>query len=256
MKISSKAISLIIVSALAVSVAFAQGGGGGGRGQGRGGFGGQRGGGANYELTLLNRKDVQKDLGLSDDVVTKVEDYITKSRPQRGGGANGGGAGAGGGQRGNGGGNGGGGGQRGGAGGGQLTDEQRAAMAKAAAERREKTRKELLEIITEAQLKRVDEIHLQLQGNLAIAEEAVQKALGLSSDQVDKIKDLQKKQGEANMGLFQKMRDQEITREDLQAAMTKNNDTMKSELGKILTSDQAAKLKAMQGKEFKAEDGI
>lgn len=252
MKISTKAISLIIVSALGVSMAMAQGGGG--RGQGRGGGFGQRGGfGQAYELTLLNRKDVQKDLGLSDDQVTKIDDYIEKNRPQRGGGA-----GAGGGQRGNGGG-----GQRGNGGGGagggqrgQMTDEQRAAMMKAAAERREKTRKDLMDIISEAQLKRVDEIHLQLQGNLAILEADVQKSLGLSSDQTEKIKDLQTKMNEANRGLFQKVRDQEITQEDMRAKMTANNDTMKSELGKILTSDQAAKLKAMQGKAFTAdEDG-
>lgn len=252
MKISTKAISLIIVSALGVSMAMAQGGGG--RGQGRGGGFGQRGGfGQPYELTLLNRKDVQKDLGLSDDQVTKIDDYIEKNRPQRGGGA-----GAGGGQRGNGGG-----GQRGNGGGGagggqrgQTTDEQRAAMMKAAAERREKTRKDLMDIISEAQLKRVDEIHLQLQGNLAILEADVQKSLGLSSDQTEKIKDLQTKMSEANRGLNQKVRDQEITREDMLAKMKANNDTMKSELGKILTSDQAAKLKAMQGKAFTAdEDG-
>ncbi len=252
MKISSKLVSVIFVSALGISLAFAQGGGG--RGQGRGGgFGGQRGGGQNYELTLLNRKDVQKDLGLTDDQVTKIDDYIEKNRPQRGGGAGG----AGGGQRGNGGG-----GQRGNGGGagggqrGQMTDEQRAAMMKAAAERREKTRKDLMEIVSEAQLKRVDEIHLQLQGNLAILEADVQKSLGLSSDQTEKIKDLQTKMNEANRGLFQKVRDQEITQEDMRAKMTANNDTMKSELGKILTSDQAAKLKAMQGKTFTAdEDG-
>ena len=246
MKISSKAISLIIISALSVSIALAQGGGGGGRGQGRGGFGGQRGGGANYELNLLNRKDVQKDLGLTDDQVTKVEDYITKSRPQRGaGGGAGGGGNGGGGNRGNGG---------GGAGGGQMTEEQRAAFAKAAAERKEKTRKELLDIISETQLKRVDEINLQIQGNLAVMSADVQKSLGLSTDQVDKIKDLQKKQGEATQALMQKMRDQELTREDFMAANTKNNDTMKVELGKILTSDQAAKLKAMQGKPFTADE--
>jgi hypothetical protein len=55
------------------------------------------------------------------------------------------------------------------------------------------------------------------------------------------------------MALGQKMRDQEITREDFTAAMTKNNDTMKEELGKILTSAQADKLKTMGGKPFTAD---
>jgi hypothetical protein len=245
MKISSKAISVIVISVLGISVALAQGGGGRGQGQGRGAGFGQR-GNQNSELSLLNRKDVQKDLGLTDDQVTKLDEYRTKNQPQRGGGA--GGNGGGGGNRGNGGG---GGGNRGG---GQMTEEQRAAMMKAAAERREKTRKDLLEIISEAQLKRVDEISLQLQGNLAIQSPETQKALGLSTDQVAKVQDLQKKQQEANMALFQKLRDQEISQEDMRSSMTKNNDVMKTELGKILTADQAAKLKAMQGKPFTADE--
>lgn len=250
MKISNKFISVVIISVLGASMALAQGGGGGQRGGGqRGGFG-QRGGGQMSELQLLGRKDVQKDLGMSDDQVTKIEDYAAKNRGAgrgaggAGGGGNGGGGG--GGQRGNGGG--------GAGGGGQLTEEQRAAMAKAAAERREKTRKELLEIVTEAQLKRVDEIGLQLQGNLAVMQAEVQKALGMTEDQVSKIKDLQTKQREANTALFQQVRDQALTQEDMREKMTKNNETMKTELGKIMTAAQTDKLKAMQGKKFTADE--
>lgn len=247
MKISSKAISVLVVSVLGASIAFAQGGGGQrGGGQGRGGFG-QR-GGFNYELTLLNRSDVQKDLGLTDDQRTKVDEYITKNRPQ-GRGNGGGGNGGGGGQRGNGGG--GGGGQRGG---GQLSAEQIAAFQKQQQERREKTRKELLEIISEAQLKRVDEINLQLQGFLAVATPSIQEALGFTTEQKAKVTDLQTKQREANQGLGQQLRDQAITMEDFRDRMTKNNDVMKAELGKILTADQAAKFKAMQGKTFTADE--
>ena len=237
MKMSSKLISVILISALGVSLAIAQGGGGGGQGRG-----GQRGGNNFSELRLLGRKDVQKDLGLTEDQVTKITEYTTANTPQRGAGGGGGaGAGGGGGQRGGGG---------AGGGGAAQTDEQRAAAAKAAADRRAKTRTDLLAIVSEAQLKRVDEIALQLQGNSAIAQAEVQKALGLSDDQIAKVKDLQTKQREASTALFQKMQAQEITREDLTAAMTKNTETMKTELGKILTADQAAKLKGMQGKTF------
>ena len=231
MKMSSKLISVILISALGVSLALAQGGGGGGQGRGQG-----RGGNNFSELRLLGRKDVQKDLGLTDDQVTKITDYATANAPQRGAGGGGGaGGGAGGG---------------GAAGGGQLTQEQIAAFAKAAADRRAKTRTDLLAIISEAQLKRVDEIGLQLQGNNAITQAEVQKALGLSDDQVAKVKDLQAKQRAASAALRQKMTDQEITREDLVAANAKNTETMKVELGKILTSAQADKLKGMMGKTF------
>jgi DNA-directed RNA polymerase subunit H (RpoH/RPB5) len=115
-------------------------------------------------------------------------------------------------------------------------------------------RKELLTVISEAQLKRLDEISIQFQGNMAITQAEMQKTLGLSAEQTEKVAELQKRQQEANRALFQKVQDQEITREDMQASMTKNTDIMKTELGKILTADQAAKLKALQGKPFTKED--
>lgn len=233
---------LLGVTAVLVCASLTLAQGGGGRGQGRGGARGAQMG----EAQLVMRKDVQRDLGLTEDQITKLTEWSEKQRANRGQGGAGGG-----GNRGNGG-NGGGGGNRGN-GGGQLTDEQRAEMAKRAAERREAVRKELLTVISEAQLKRVDEIALQLQGNMAVMQAEVQKALALKEDQIEKIKDLQKRQQEANRTLFEKIQNQEITREDMQASMQKNNDIMKTEIGKILTSDQAAKLKAMQGKPFVAD---
>lgn len=240
MKISSKFVSVLLISALAASMALAQGGGQRGQGGGRGGQ-------QMNELRILGRKDVQKDLSLTDDQVSKIEEYTTKNQPQRGqgGGGAGGNGGGGGGQRGNGG---------GGQGGGAQTDEQRASAAKLAAERREKTRKDLLEIISEAQMKRVGEIMLQLQGFNAIGQPEMQKALDMSADQIAKVKDLQAKQREASMALFQKMRDGELTQEDMRAATTKNTETMKTELGKILTASQVDKFKAMQGKTFVADE--
>lgn len=229
MKISTKFITVIFISLLSASMVFAQGGRGGQRGN------------QLSETRVLGRKDVEKDLGLTEDQITKIAEYVAKNQPVRGAG---GGAGAGGN---------GGGGQRGGgagAGGAALTAEQIAAFAKAAAERREKTRKDLLEIISEAQLKRVDEIILQLRGNEAITSADIQKSLGLSEDQIAKVKDLQAKQREANMGLGQKVQSQEITRDEAATARARNTETLKTELGKILTSAQADKLKTMQGKAF------
>ena len=48
----------------------------------------------------------------------------------------------------------------------------------------------------------------------------------------------------------QKVQNQEIDQDAARAAMQKNNDVMKDELGKILTADQASKLAAMGGKPF------
>ena len=235
--------NLLLVSLLAVtSLALAQGGGQG-RGQGRGGFGQGRGGGMT-PMTLLMRGDVRKDLELSEEQISKVEAL----QPQRGQG------GAGGGQRGQGGGQGqGGGGQR--QGGGQMTDEQRAAMQEAARKRAEEQKTAIAGILSPAQVTRLTEIGYQLQGNMAILQADTQKALGLDEKQIAAVKDLQSKQQEANQALFQKMRDQELTREELTEKMTKNMDIMKAELGKILKADQAAKLKAMGGtKPFVADN--
>ncbi len=224
--------NLIVISLLAVtSLALAQGGGGQGRGQGRGGFGQGRGGGMT-PMTLLMRADVRKDLDLSEEQISKVEAL----QPQRGQG------GAGGGQRGQGGGQ-----RQGGGQGGQMTDEQRAAMQEAARKRAEEQKAAIAAILKPEQVTRLSEIGYQLQGNMALMQADTQKALGLDEKQIASIKDLQTKQQEAMQALMQKMRDQELTREELQEKMTKNTDIMKAELGKILKADQAAKLKAMGG---------
>jgi hypothetical protein len=226
--------NLLVISLLAVtSLALAQGGGQG-RGQGRGGFGQGRGGGMT-PMTLLMRGDVRKDLELSEEQITKVEAL----QPQRG---PGGAAGAGGGQRGQGGGQ-----RQGGGQGGQLTDEQRATMQEAARKRAEEQKAAIAAILKPEQVTRLAEIGYQLQGNMALMQADTQKALGLDEKQVAAVKDLQTKQQEAMQALMQKMRDQELTREELQEKMTKNTDIMKAELGKILKADQAAKLKAMGG---------
>lgn len=245
--------NLLVVSFVAVTaLALAQGGGGQGRGQGRGGFGQGRGGGMT-PLSLLMRSDVRKDLDLKEEQITKIEAL----QPQRGqGGAGGGqrgqGGGQGGGQRGQGGGGQGqgGGGQRG-----QMTDEQRAAMQEAARKRAEEQKAAIAAILSPEQVTRLGEIAYQLQGNMAILQADTQKLLVLDDKQIASIKDLQTKQQEANQALFQKMRDQEITQEELRDKMTKNTDIMKAELGKILKADQAAKLKALGGtKPFVADN--
>ncbi len=175
------------------------------------------------------RKDVQTDIVMTDDQKAKIQELSDKQRAARQ---------AGGGGRGNGGG--------GGAAGGTFD-------LKAQEEARAQTHKDLAAILNEGQMKRLGEILIQLQGNRAILNAEVQKSLGLSDDQIAKIKDLQSKQQEANRSLQEKVRSQEMTREEYQAAMQKNNTALNDELGKILTADQASKLKTMGGKEFKAD---
>jgi hypothetical protein len=232
---------LILVSLLAVtSLAVAQGGGGQRGGQrGQGGFG--RGGGSNFS-GLLSRADVQGELKITDDQKTK----LTEMRVIRGGGA-GGGAGAGGGQRGQGGQGGQGGGA--GAGGGQQQDPE--AMRKAAEERE----KNALAVLDATQNKRLKELFVQRSANRAILNATIQADLGFSEAQKKQVTDLQAKQREAMTALMEKMRNQEIQREDMAGIMEKNNKTMDEELAKILTADQATKLKGMGGAPFKFDEG-
>lgn len=262
---------MIFATAMLVCVALAgaQGGQGGGqgRGQGRGGFGmGQgrgMGGGMQSEMQLAFRKDVQTDLGVTAEQKTKLDELQAKQRQGRGGAGGAGGQGGGvrngggaGGNGGNGGGAGaggnGGGGNRGGQGGGfgQMTEEQRAAMIKRQQEQREQSLKELGAILNEGQVKRLGEIRVQLAGTRAVMQPEMQKNLGLTTEQITKISDLQTKQREANMALFQ---NQDMSQEDRRAKMENNNKILDAEIVKVLTADQNSKLKAMGGKPFKAD---
>lgn len=232
----------LFVAALLVCAALvsAQGGGGGqGRGQGGGrGFGGgfgQFGRGGGSEMNLAMRKDVQADLGVTEDQKKKLEELQTKQREAmrgqggggRGQGGNGGGQGAGG--------------------------FDREAMMKRMEEMRAQQKKDLAAILSADQMKRLDEISIQLRGSSALTDAAVQKSLGLSTEQTTKIKTLQDQQQEANMALFEKVRNQEVTREEMQATMEKNTKKMDELLLGVLTEDQKTKFKALGGKPFKAD---
>ena len=222
-------IKLVAVAALVVlgAVALAQGGQGGGRqGGGRFGMMGGRGGGG--PASIVSIPEVQTEIGLNDDQKKKLQEFQDKQREE----------------------------QRArmeemrnsGGGGGGFDME---AMRKQQAEQKAKSEKAIKEILTEAQWKRTYEIWVQNQGNRAILNEQVQKDLALTDDQKSKIKDLQTKQQEAGQAMMEKMRNGEIQREEIQDLMTKQNQVMNDELGKILTTEQAAKLKEMGGKAFK-----
>lgn len=222
--------SVILVSLLAMSIsAIAQGQG---RGQGQGGGRGQGGGmmqgrGFGGPASLINRTDVQADLQLTDAMKAELKKHQEKQRED----------------------------QRAmienlrNSGGGGFDRE---AMQKMMQENQAKNEKAVKDIIGEAKWKRLNEIHIQIQGNRAILDPKVQEALGFDDAQRAAVKSLQDKQMEAMQSLIEKMRNQEIDREQLQEITQKNEQTMNTELGKILKENQAAKLKEMGGAPFKA----
>jgi len=221
MKSMMKLMAVMAIAVIAVS-SFAQGGGGG-RGQGRGGQFGRGMGMQDANGTfLLNRDDVMGELKLSAEQKTKLEAIRTAQRDKMREAFQGGG-------------------------GGGDREAMMAAMQKMQAE----SAKETLAVLNADQTKRLKELAIQRMGTGAILNADVQKELGVTDDQKAKIKDLQDKQQAANQALMEKMRNQELDREQFQASMQKNREVMNTELAKIITADQKAKLTVMSGKPFK-----
>lgn len=188
------------------------------------------GGAAGNPVMILGREDVQEDLKLTDDQKEKLADYtdMQKMFPKMMSAA-----------------------QEAGISREDMRSEKGQKFFK---DYQEKIRKEIEGILTPDQAKRWNEIAIQMAGNMAVARPEIAKLVGLTDDQNAKIKDLQKKQGEAMQGLVQQMRDGELTREDLQEKMKKNNEILDSEVGKLLTEPQKAKLKELGGKHFEKKD--
>lgn len=223
---AKKLVAILAVMALAAGV-FAQGGGGRGqRGFGRG-FGGP--------LQLLNRDDVKDELKLTSDQTSKVADLQGKQRQRMQDAMQSAGI------------------QFGGGGGGgfQMSDEDRKKMTAALAKVNEDTQKDIDGILTPDQSKRLKELTVQRAGNSIIGNPMFQKELNVTDDQKAKIADLQAKQQQAMMSLFQ---NQDMSREDRQAAMEKNTKIMNDELAKLLTDDQKKKIVEMSGKPFTFKD--
>ncbi len=216
MKTNLKTLVIAAIAAITFCMAapMASAQGGGMRMMGGGGGG----------LQLLQRKDVQKDLALTEkqiaDLTALQEKMMGEMRDMF---------------------------QNGGGGG------DREAMMKKVQEMMATATKSADAILTPAQSNRLKEINVQMQGNRIITDPATQTKLKMTDEQKTKVKDLMTKQQEANTGLFEKMRNGEMQREELQAAMTKNNETMGVELGKILNDDQKKMLVDMAGKKFEKD---
>lgn len=257
------AAALAVVAASASAQGFPGGPGGGPGGPGgpggqgrmmRGGFGGPMGGGLMTADMLVMRQDVQEDLKLTEEQKAKLDELRQTMRPRRGPGGPGGGQGGPGGFGGPGGGPGGPGGGPGGQGGPGGPGGDPEQMRKQFEEMRKKNTDAVLKILTLAQQTRIKEIAIQLAGNSAILDAEVQKALGLNEGQKTKAKNLVQRQGEANRAVFEKAREGEIEQNAVMTIVKRNDDALKDELGKLLTADQAARLKTLAGKPFEAQE--
>lgn len=190
--------------------------------QGRGGGMRMMGGGGGSQSMLLGREDVQKELKLTDTQKSKLEEMRNAMMEEMRGSFQPGG--------------------------------DREAMMKQVQEMMKKADKEALAVLDDSQKKRLKELWIQRSGNRIVANEDMQKELGLSDEQKSKIKGLQDAQNAANQEIFQKMQNGEIDRTEIRPLMEKNNKALDEELGKVLTADQSAKLKAMGGTPFKFDE--
>jgi hypothetical protein len=79
------------------------------------------------------------------------------------------------------------------------------------------------------------------------------KKLGLKAMQKLSITELLDKQNQANQQIFMKMREEGADRDALQAEIRKNDEIMRAEVDKVLTEEQRATLKTMEGAKFVAD---
>jgi hypothetical protein len=113
---------------------------------------------------------------------------------------------------------------------------------------------EALAILNDAQRKRAQELAVQSSGSMAVLQPDVAKELVITPAQKAQIDDLQRKQEEATMGLFEKVQNGELERDQLPALMQKNSKIMDEAIDKLLTETQRAKLKELAGAPFTFKD--
>lgn len=213
-----KKIILTLAIVGIVGSAFAQGGGG----QRRGGMFGMMGRGGGSPVMLLQREDVQGELKLTDEQKTKLSELQTKMMEKMREMFTGGGGGR------------------------PDPDKMREVMTKAS----EEAQKEVDTVLNADQKKRLKELAVQRAGNSAVLNPETAKEVGITEEQKAKIKALEDMQQQANQALMEKMRNQELDRDQFREKMETNTKAFDTELAKILTDAQKAKLKEMSGKPF------
>ncbi|MFM8250925.1 MAG: hypothetical protein ACKOBW_04920 [Planctomycetota bacterium] len=278
---------IALTSSLVAGAAWAQQGAAGGRG-GAGGFGTGPGGFGTNRLMLLQIEAVQKELKLTPEQIAALEKLRQELRPQRQGGA--GAPGALGGQRGPGapGAPGRRGDQRpggapaapgrtddvrlevgrvnqfliqnqpeppaGGARRGNLTPEQMQQFRQQMEERAKREREKLAEILKPDQLKRLNEIVIQVQGTGALSDPEVAKQLELTEMQKEEITKVRREAMESNREEMRAL----IQGQDREAARKKMAEVRKATDDKVLavlTASQRQKFESLKGAPFAMPEG-
>jgi hypothetical protein len=104
---------------------------------------------------------------------------------------------------------------------------------------------EVQKVLTGDQTIRLKQLFIQFNGSTALANGSIQKDLALTDDQKAKVKAAQDDQAKKMKDLFSAGQP-----DDFQASMKKIQDEVKAALDKVLTDDQRAKFKTMEGAKF------
>jgi Spy/CpxP family protein refolding chaperone len=185
------------------------------RGQGQPpGFGGGFGGGP---LFLLSQKSVQDELKLTEDQIKQVTDASKKQTEARQG----------------------------------LRDLDQDARQKKMQELNQDSEKAIATILKPDQAKRLNQISLQQQGYRALATPKVAKELGLTDDQLQKLRDISADVRTQMRDLFQGGGGG--NREEAQKKIADLNKATTEKAMGVLTADQKTKWKEMTGEPFKGE---
>ncbi|HEY0867466.1 MAG TPA: hypothetical protein VGE01_08810 [Fimbriimonas sp.] len=120
--------------------------------------------------------------------------------------------------------------------------------------RRAEQAKQIQAILTADQTKRLKEIQIQLQGDLALASPEVQTELGFTSAQKSQVASLQEKYREAMQSVWDKVQAGSLDRAQARASTEQNSKVLGGEYRKLLSQTQATKFAAMSGKPFKADE--
>jgi hypothetical protein len=212
MKMHALLMFALVIVVAVASPALAQ------RGGGRGpGFGGGRGPGGN-SLGLLTQKSVQEELKMSDEQVKKATEQVEKQRESFAGLRD-------------------------------LSREERQAKMQETAKANQAV---LADILKEDQLKRFKQISLQQRGGQALADPEIAQALGLSTEQKDRIQAIQDASQNEMRELFQAGAaggDRQEMQKKAEALRASVNEKSTS----VLTAEQQTKWKEMNGEPFKGE---
>jgi Spy/CpxP family protein refolding chaperone len=136
-----------------------------------------------------------------------------------------------------------------------LSDEERKTrfeeMRKKMAPLAEETKKAIEEVLLPQQIDRLKQIALQVRGAAALEEKEVQEAIGVTPEQIDKMKSIRDAAMEKGRSVMEGLRD--ASPEEQRTKMQEFRKQIEDEVMGVLTSEQKEKFDKMKGPKFELD---